>query len=55
MRTLDEVISALAERFDAEELVDMLEISNEQLLTRFDDIVEQNMDWIQEELFDESE
>lgn len=53
MRTLDEVMEALEHQYGVEELVELLEIPIGVFLERFDDYVEQKMDEIQEEIWDE--
>ena len=53
MRTLDEVIARLADTKDPEEVCDLLNIPVDILLERFDDYVEERLDWLQEELFDD--
>lgn len=55
MRTLDEVILRMAEVYDSIEICDLLGIPVDILLERFDDYVEERMDQLQEELFDEPE
>jgi len=53
MRTLTEVINKLQDNYDTEELCDLLNIPSDILLERFDDYVEERIEWLQEELFDE--
>lgn len=55
MRTLSEVCDKLVECFNPEEICDLLSITSETLVNALDVIVEQNMDWLEEELFDEPE
>ena len=53
MRYLDEMIEHLASKYDAEELVELLDIPVEVLLERCDDFVEAKLDKLNEEEFDE--
>jgi len=50
MRTLDEIIEALAARYDHEELCDLLGISTEELLWALETKVAEKYDTLNEEI-----
>lgn len=53
--TLKELQERLAERYDPDVLVELLDITSEELAEAFPDHVEQHFDDLVEELFDEDE
>ena len=55
MITINELKELLAYKMDALELIEMLELTPEDILERFDDIVERKFDELYEEVCDDEE
>lgn len=53
MLTLDEIIERLAQRYDHEELCDLLDIGTQELLERFEHKVREHYEELCEELEDD--
>lgn len=53
MLTLDEICDRMSTRYDPDEVVELLEITTEQLLDHFGWLLEAKMDELNEELSDE--
>lgn len=50
MKTLEDMLVILREEFDVEEVCYMLDITSEELLSRFDDLAGNRIDFIRNEL-----
>lgn len=51
--TLDELMERLAERLDPEEILELLQITTEELVGAFEDKIRENFDRLEEEMYGE--